>query len=86
MENNKEEEANAQATETVYGIICVRKGQYNGKDVWFATVGKQCVSQGVYDTKDEVLEDLKNYDISTVCKIVAGAFERAISLNKTKES
>ena len=34
----------------------------------------------VYSTKEQVLEDLKNYDISTICKIVAGAFERAISL------
>lgn len=75
-----------EATETVYGIICVRKGQYDGRDVWFATVGNQCVSRGTYDTKEKVLEDLENCDISTICKIVAGAFERAISLSKTKES
>ena len=41
MENKEVE-----ATETVYGIICVRKGQYEGKDIWFATVGNQCVSRG----------------------------------------
>lgn len=81
MENKEVE-----ATETVYGIICVRKGQYQGKDIWFATVGNQCVSRGTYSTKEEVLKDLENFDISTVCKIVAGAFERAISLSKTKES
>jgi hypothetical protein len=51
MENKEVE-----ATETVYGIICVRKGQYNGKDVWFATVGNQCVSRGTYGTKEEVLK------------------------------
>lgn len=77
MENKKEE-----ITETVYGIICVRKGQYQGKEVWFATVGKQCVSRGTYGTKEEVLKDLENFDISTVCKIVAGAFERAITWKK----
>lgn len=81
MENEEVE-----ATETVYGIICVRKGQYKGKEVWFATVGNQCVSHGTYSTKEEVLKDLDEFDISTVCKIVAGAFERAISLNITKES
>lgn len=80
MENKEVE-----VTETVYGIICVRKGQYKGKDIWFATVGNQCVSRGTYGTKKEVLEDLENFDISTVCKIVAGAFERAISLSKSKE-
>lgn len=80
MENKEKKE---EATETVYGIICVRKGQYKEKDVWFATVGNQCVSRGVYDTKEQVLKDLENYDISTICKIVAGAFERAISLSKT---
>ena len=79
------EDKEVETTETVYGIICVRKGQYQGKDVWFATVGNQCVSRGTYGTKEEVLKDLENYDMSTICKIVAGAFERAISLNKTKE-
>lgn len=82
-ENNKVE---TETTETVYGIVCVRKGQYKGKEIWFATVGNQCVSRGVYNTKKEVLKDLEEFDISTVCKIVAGAFERAISLSKNKES
>lgn len=81
MENKEVE-----ATETVYGIICVRKGQYKGKEIWFATVGNQCVSRGTYNTKEEVLKDLDEFDISTVCKIVAGAFGRAISLTKTQES
>lgn len=81
MENKEVE-----ATETVYGIICVRKGQYEGKDIWFATVGNQCVTHGTYGTKEEVLKDLENFDISTVCKIVAGAFDRTITLCKTKES
>lgn len=76
--DNKEVEA----TETVYGIICVRKGQYKGKEVWFATVGNQCVTRGTYGTKEEVLKDLENFDMSTVCKIVAGAFERAITYKK----
>ena len=80
------ESKEVEATETVYGIICVRKGQHKGKEVWFATVGNQCVSRGTYGTKEEVLKDLENFDISNVCKIVAGAFERAISINKTKES
>lgn len=70
------------ATETVYGIICVRKGQHLGKEVWFATVGRQCVTRGTYGTKEEVLKDLENFDISTMCKIVAGAFERAITHKK----
>jgi hypothetical protein len=80
MENKEVE-----ATETIYGIICVRKGQHEGKDIWFATVGNQCVSRGTYGTKKEVLEDLEHFDMSTVCKIVAGAFERAISISKPKE-
>lgn len=80
MENKEVE-----ATETVHGIICVRKGQHQGKDVWFATVGNQCVTRGTYAKKEDVLKDLENYDLSTICKVVAGAFERAISLSKTKE-
>lgn len=79
MENKETE-----ATEIVYGIISVRKGQHQGKEVWFATVGKQCVSRGTYGTKEEVLKDLENFDISTICKIVAGAFERAINFKIEK--
>lgn len=74
-----------EATETVHGIICVRKGQHEGKEIWFATVGNQCVSREIYDTKEKVLEDLENYDIGTICKIVAGAFERAITISKNEQ-
>lgn len=72
-------------TEQYNGIIMLRKAQVKDEDVWFATVGNQIVSNGVYKTKWELTESLRKLDLETVCKIVAGAFGRAIELNTNKE-
>ena len=42
-------------TEQYKGIIMLRKGKVEDEDVWFATVGKQLVSDGVYKTKEELI-------------------------------
>lgn len=72
-------------TEPLHGIIMLRKGQFKGKEIWFGTVGNQMVSDGVYDTKKELIVNLENLTLDRVCKIVAGAFERAITYKKTEE-
>ena len=73
-------------TEQYKGIIMLRKARVNEEDVWFATVGNQLVSDGVYKTKEELIESLENLNIETVGKIVSGAFGRAIELTtKDKE-
>lgn len=69
-------------TEALHGIIMLRKGQLGGKEIWFGTVGNQMVSDGVYDTKRELIANLENLTLDRVCKIVAGAFERAITYKK----
>lgn len=66
-------------TEQYQGIIILRKGKIEEKDVWFGTVGNQLVSDGAFDTKQELIENLENVTLERVCKIVAGAFERAIT-------
>lgn len=68
-------------TEALHGIIMLRKGQIEGKEIWFGTVGKQLVSDGVYNTKKELIENVENLTIDRICKIIAGAFERAITYN-----
>ena len=60
----------------------LRKGQLKGKEVWFGTVGMQLVSDGTFNSKKELIENLENVTLDKICKIVAGAFERAITYNK----
>ena len=71
-------------TEQYKGIIMLRKGKAKDEDVWFATVGKQLVSDGVYKTKEELINSLENLNLETICKIIAGAFERAIEFKIEK--
>ena len=71
-------------TEQYKGIILLRKGKIEDEDVWFATVGKQLVSNGVYKTKEELIESLENLNLETICKIVTGAFARAIEFKIDK--
>ena len=72
-------------TEQYKGIVMLRKGRTEDEDVWFATVGKQLVSDGFYKTKEELIESLENLNLETVCRIVAGAFGRVIELSKINE-
>lgn len=72
-------------TEQYRGIIMLRKAKVKDEDVWFATVGNQLVSNGVYKTKKELTESLENLNLETVCKIIAGAFGRAVELNTNNE-
>lgn len=72
-------------TEQYKGIIMLRKGKAEDEDVWFATVGKQLVSDGVYKTKEELINSLENLNLETICKIIAGAFERAIEFKIEKK-
>lgn len=73
-------------TEQYKGIIMLRKGKINAIDVWFGTVGNQLVSDGAFETKEELLENLDNLNLERVCKIVAGAFGRAVELSKPKNN
>lgn len=72
-------------TEALHGIIVLRKGKLDGREIWFGTVGNQLVSDGTYDTKRELIENLEDVTLDKVCKIVAGAFERAITYKKEKQ-
>lgn len=72
-------------TEQYKGIIMLRKGKAEDEDVWFATVGNQLVSDGVYKTKEELINSLENLNLETICKIIAGAFERAIEFKIEKK-
>ena len=67
-------------TEQYKGIIMLRKGRMDEADIWFATVGKQLVSDGAFKTKEELINNMEELSLERVCKIIAGAFERAIEL------
>ena len=73
-------------TEQYKGIIMLRKGKENDEDIWFATLGYQLVSDGAFKTKKELISNLEDMSLERVCKIIAGAFGRAIELStKNKE-
>nr|DAX00766.1 MAG TPA: hypothetical protein [Microviridae sp.] len=72
-------------TEALHGVIMLRKGKLEEQDVWFGTVGNQLVSDGVYNTKKELIKSLEQITLERICKIVAGAFERAITYKEEKE-
>ena len=72
-------------TEQYRGIIMLRKARTNDEDIWFATVGNQLVSDGTYKTKGELIKSLEDLNLATVCKIISGAFGRAIELSTKKE-
>lgn len=73
-------------TEQYNGIIILRKGQVNEKEMWFGTVGNQLVSDGAFNTKEELIENLEHITLERVCKMVAGAFGRAIELSTNNNS
>ena len=73
-----------ECTEILHGVIMLRKGRLEERDVWFATVGKQLVSDGAYNTKKELIENIEQITLEKICKIVAGAFERAITYKEEK--
>lgn len=68
-------------TEQYKGIIMLRKGKVNDEEVWFGTVGIQLVSDGTFKTKEELIENLENISLERICKIVGGAFGRAVELS-----
>ena len=68
-------------TEQYKGIIMLRKGRKKDKDVWFATVGNQLVSDGIFETKEELVKNVEDLSLERVCKIIAGAFGRAVELS-----
>ena len=75
-EKTKEEQ---EYTEQYAGIIMLRKGKIEDKDVWFGTVGNQLVSDGGFETKEKLIENLSNITLERITKMIAGAFERAIT-------
>lgn len=72
-------------TEQYKGVIILRKGKINDEEVWFGTVGNQLVSDGAFKTKEELIENLENLNLERVCKMIAGAFGRAVELSNIKE-
>jgi hypothetical protein len=82
---DKKTEENQDYTEQYNGIIMLRKGQLEDYDVWFGTVGNQLVSDGTFGTKEELIDNLNNITLNRICRIVAGAFERAITYKKIEE-
>ena len=80
-----EKELYEECTEALHGVIMMRKGKLEERDVWFATVGNQLVSDGTYNTKKELIENLEQLTLEKICKIIAGAFERAITYKEGKK-
>lgn len=72
-------------TEQYKGIIMLRKGRADDKDIWFATVGNQLVSDGIFKTKEELVKNVEDLSLEKVCKMIAGAFGRAVELSVKNE-
>lgn len=69
-------------TEQYKGIISLRKGRIDERELWFGTVGNQLVSDGAFEKKEELINNLEELTLDRICKIIAGAFERAITYKK----
>ena len=82
---NKKTEENQDYTEQYAGIIMLRKGRIEDYDVWFGTVGNQLVSDGTFKSKEELIDNLNDITLNRICRIVAGAFERAIKYKEDEE-
>lgn len=82
---DKKTEENQNYTEQYTGIIMLRKGKIEDHEVWFGTVGNQLVSDGAFGSKEELIDNLNNITLNRVCRIVAGAFERAIKYKEGEE-
>ena len=67
-------------TEQYKGIIMLRKGKLDDEEIWFATIGNQLISDGTLKTKEELISNLEELSLERVCKMIAGAFGRAIEL------
>ena len=67
-------------TEQYKGIIMLRKGKLDDEEIWFATIGNQLISDGTFKTKEELISNLEELSLERVCKMIAGAFGRAIEL------
>lgn len=72
-------------TEQYAGIIMLRKGRLEDKELWFGTVGKRMVSDRAFETKEELIENLEDVTLERICKIVAGAYERAITYKEGEQ-
>lgn len=72
-------------TEQYNGIIVLRKGNIEGKELWFGTVGNQLISDGAFESKEELINNLEHLTLDRVCRMMAGAFARAIEFNYKKE-
>lgn len=81
-EKTKEEQ---DYTEQYAGIIMLRKGRLEDNEIWFGTVGNQLVSDGIFGSKEELIDNLNSITITKICKIVAGAFAKAIEYKEEKE-
>lgn len=83
-ENVNINQENEETTEQYKGIIMLRKGKLDEKDVWFGTVGNMLVSDGAFETKEALKENLENVTLDRVCRIMVGAFDRAIKIQEGK--
>lgn len=72
-------------TEQYDGIIVLRKGNVEGRELWFGTVGNQLISDGAFESKEELINNLEHLTLDRVCRMMAGAFARAIEFNTKKE-
>lgn len=68
-------------TQQYKGIIMLRKGRMDDADIWFATVGNQLVSDGAFKTKEELTDNLESLSLERICKLISGAFGRAVELS-----
>lgn len=83
-ENVNINQENEEVTEQYKGIIMLRKGKLDEKDVWFGTVGNMLVSDGAFETKEALKENLDNITLDRVCKIIIGVFDKAIKIQEGK--
>ena len=71
-------------TEQYNGIIMLRKGKLEEKEVWFATIGTMLISDGAFGTKEELMDNIEHLTLNRVCRMMAGVANRILKLDKEK--
>lgn len=84
MEEKKLKQEEKDYTEQYKGIIMLRKGKLEEDEVWFATVGTMLISDGVFKTKEELINNIENLTLDRVCKMIVGVANRILKLEEEK--
>ena len=79
------EEKETECTESLYGMVMLRKLRNENKDVWVGTVGNTIVSRGTFESKEKLIEDMERIDLEGICRLIGGCMGAIINRMQKEE-